>query len=69
MDEATSALDSYTESDFIDSIKMLQGKKTIVIVSHRQSIMKLCNKIFYLNNKTLTYEGNYIEFKKKNKLI
>ncbi len=65
MDEATSALDNNTESEFINSVEKLKGKKTIIIVSHRQSIMKLCNKIFYLKDKSITFEGDYIEFKKK----
>ncbi len=62
MDEATSALDNNTESEFIESVELLKGKKTIIIVSHRHSIMKLCNKIFCLKDKSLDYVGNYIEF-------
>ena len=49
LDEATSALDSETESDVMDSIMHLKGKKTILIVAHRLSTLKNCDKIFKMD--------------------
>ncbi len=66
LDEATSALDNDTEMEFINSVEALKNKKTIIIVSHRKSIMKLCNKIFHLKDKFLSYEGNFLDFENKN---
>ncbi len=50
MDEPTSSLDTKTEVDIIDSINGLIGKKTIIVVSHRDSLISRCNKIFKIND-------------------
>ena len=50
MDEPTSSLDSKTEMDIIDSINSLIGKKTIIVVSHRDSLISRCNKIFKISD-------------------
>ena len=46
LDEATSALDVDTESEIMDSIKKLKGKKTIIIVAHRYSTVNHCDVIY-----------------------
>ncbi len=53
LDEATSSLDEYNEQKILESIKLLKRKKTIIIVSHRESTLSFCDKVFYLNNKNL----------------
>jgi ABC-type multidrug transport system fused ATPase/permease subunit len=50
LDEATSALDSDTEKGVMESISVLKGKKTILIVAHRLTTLKNCDKIFKLEN-------------------
>lgn len=45
-DEATSALDSDTESAVMESIDALQGIKTLIIVAHRLTTIKKCDKIY-----------------------
>ena len=45
LDEATSAIDSKTEDRIINNINTLTNK-TIIIISHRLSTIKDCNKIF-----------------------
>ena len=52
-DEATSALDKETEISLLNSIKFFKGKKTIIIISHKMSTLKICNKIFKLKNNLL----------------
>jgi len=52
LDEFTSALDEETEEKIIESIKNLD--KTIIIVSHRKSTLKYCDKIFKLAKNQLT---------------
>ena len=47
-DEATSALDSETESLVKDSINSLSGEKTIIMIAHRISVLKMCNKLLRL---------------------
>ena len=44
LDEATASLDSQTETNFMSSIKKLKGSMTILIISHRMSTLKDCNK-------------------------
>ena len=49
-DEATSALDAQMEKKIIESIKKLSKNKTVIIVSHRQSSLNICNKIYQIKN-------------------
>ena len=46
LDEATSALDTETETALMDAIDSLQGKITLVIVAHRLSTIRNCDKIY-----------------------
>ena len=48
LDEATSSLDLETENEILSSLNNIKGKKTIFIISHRESSLKLCNKIIRL---------------------
>ena len=50
LDEATSALDEKTEKTFLDLFFNIFVNKTIIIVSHRSSTLKKCNKIYKLEN-------------------
>ena len=45
LDEATSALDTATESEVMESVIELKGKKTIIIVAHRISTLMNCDRI------------------------
>tara|TARA_Y100000816_G_C26095252_1_gene579453 strand:- start:613 stop:2340 length:1728 start_codon:yes stop_codon:yes gene_type:complete len=57
-DESTSSLDDQTENEIIKTIKEISNFKTIIMISHRDSALKYCNKIFELKNKNfkLIYE-------------
>ena len=46
LDEPTSSLDEDTEENFIRFLKKFSKTKTIILVSHKFSNMKSCNKIF-----------------------
>jgi len=48
LDEATSALDIETEKEIMNSIKTLQQKKTVLVISHRLSTVKDCNQIYVI---------------------
>ncbi len=45
LDEATSALDNDTESAFCEVLKTLKGNVTLIVISHRESTLNLCDKI------------------------
>ena len=49
-DEATSALDKETEAAMIESIKRLQGKKTMVIIAHRVETIAVCDVVYRLGD-------------------
>ena len=50
LDEATSALDNNSESLIIDSIKSLSEEITIVMITHRLSSIKFCDKVIQIEN-------------------
>ncbi len=54
MDESTSALDAEMETEIIKEIQLLKGKVTLIIVSHRISTIKYCDRIYKLNNGNIT---------------
>jgi ABC-type multidrug transport system fused ATPase/permease subunit len=59
LDEATNALDSNTEKAVMKSINKLNKNITIIIIAHRLSTLKECDKIFVLKNGQIEEEGNY----------
>ena len=58
MDESTSALDQNVEDEIVNEIKMLKGKKTMIIIAHRLSTLKYCDRIYKIENGSLTLEKN-----------
>lgn len=57
-DEATSSLDELTEEKVIKSIGDLKINKTIIIVTHRLSTLKICDLIYQLKNRKLSIATN-----------
>jgi len=53
LDEATSALDVDTEKEFMKVVLKISGKKTIFFISHRSSVLKLCDVVYKLENSKL----------------
>lgn len=50
LDEATSALDNDTEAKIMDEIYKIGNNKTLIIVAHRLSTIKKCDRILRLYN-------------------
>ncbi len=48
-DEATSALDSSTESELMHAIESLPKEITLIMIAHRVSTLKNCNRFFSFN--------------------
>ena len=61
-DEATSALDNKTEKEVTDSIqKLTSDKLTMIIVAHRLSTLKHCNRILELEQGHIAKQASYEE--------
>lgn len=50
LDEATSALDNDTERVVMEAIERLQGKMTMIIIAHRLTTIKNCDRIYEIKN-------------------
>ena len=53
-DEATSALDSDTEAAVIEAITSLSPQLTIVMIAHRLSSLRTCNRCIRIHRGELT---------------
>ena len=49
LDEATSALDNLTEHIVMEAVHNLRKNITIILIAHRLSTVKNCDKIFLFN--------------------
>ena len=52
-DEATNALDEDNEKKIFKNLNELKSTKTIIIISHNDENLKICDNIYEINNKTL----------------
>lgn len=67
LDEATSSLDNETERYIISMIRKFYGTKTLIIVAHRLSTVRYCDRIFFLQDGRIIAEGSFDELKNSNK--
>ena len=58
LDEATSSLDIENEKDIIDTLDNLKGEITVIIISHRVTTTKTCDKLFLIKNKNIELINN-----------
>jgi ABC-type multidrug transport system fused ATPase/permease subunit len=56
LDEATSALDDKTEKKIMDEIYRVSENKTLIIIAHRLSTVKHCDKIFKIEGGLFTQQ-------------
>ena len=61
LDEATSALDNQTESRLSETIQSLHGSMTMIIVAHRLSTVRYCDKLAFLEAGRVAAEGTFDE--------
>lgn len=59
LDEATSSLDLETEAEITRVTQQLRGKNTVIIVAHRLSTIRDCDRIFMLENGNVVGEGTF----------
>ena len=49
LDEATSALDKSTEADVVSALKALPAGITILLATHRNSLLSICKNVYELD--------------------
>ena len=59
LDEATSALDNQTERAVMDAVNNIGKDITLILIAHRLSTVKKCDKIFLLDKGELKNEGTF----------
>jgi ATP-binding cassette, subfamily B, bacterial PglK len=59
MDEATSSLDEETEKEIVKEIENLKGSKTLIIIAHRFSTVKNCDRIYRLDKGKIIDSGSF----------
>ena len=65
LDEATSALDGITENKIVKNVQNISNI-TVIMVAHRLSTIKNCDKIFFLENGNISSEGKFEEVFEEN---
>lgn len=60
-DEATSALDNQTEYSVMQSMQQLSPDTTIILIAHRLTTVKQCDRILELESGTLVADGTFSE--------
>ena len=59
MDEATSALDNLAEQGIMQAASSLKGQRTILLIAHRLSTVRNCDRVVFLCGGTITGVGTY----------
>ncbi|WP_417328102.1 type I secretion system permease/ATPase [Halarcobacter sp.] len=64
-DEPTSSMDSSTETKFINNIKKYQDDKTVILVTHKTSLLRLVDRIIVLEDGKIVLDGKKEDVIKK----
>lgn len=60
-DEATSSLDTETEHEVNNAIQTLKGSKTLIVIAHRLTTVRQCNRLVYLKDGRVEDIGSFDE--------
>jgi ABC-type multidrug transport system fused ATPase/permease subunit len=66
LDEATSALDNETERLISDALLQLHGQMTMLVIAHRLSTVRSCDRIVYLESGRISGIGTFDELDNTN---
>ncbi|MBK4730651.1 ABC transporter ATP-binding protein [Oxynema sp. CENA135] len=66
MDEATAALDNQTEAGVMEAVEKLSGEKTLIMIAHRLSTVKNCDRLYFMNQGEIVDSGTYDELCQRN---
>lgn len=65
LDEATSSLDGSTEAEISDSIQLIKGKVTVVMIAHRLSTVRNADSVLYLEAGRSIVVGTFDEVRRQ----
>jgi ATP-binding cassette, subfamily B, bacterial PglK len=68
-DEATAALDSQTEREIAEAIDRARGERTIIVIAHRLTTVRRCDRILLLDRGRLVADGPYDELLLRSELF
>ena len=66
LDEATSALDNDTERKLTNTVEDLRGSMTMIIVAHRLSTVKHCDRVYFMSKGKVASSGTFDEVLRDN---
>jgi len=61
LDEATSALDNKTEQDVMQALDIVGRRCTTIVIAHRLSTVKKCDRIYEIDNGAIVASGTFSE--------
>ena len=64
LDEATSALDNKTENDVMQALDIIGRRCTMVVIAHRLSTVKKCDRIFEISQGRVVASGDFETLKR-----
>ena len=64
-DEGTSALDNATEAHLMGAIEALRGQRTVILVAHRLSTVRNCDRVVFLERGRITGVGSFETLKRE----
>ncbi len=69
LDEATSSLDGITEKMIEEGIRSLTGRVSVIIIAHRLTTVRRCDKIYLLDQGRIIDSGTYDELMRGNEIF
>jgi ATP-binding cassette, subfamily B, bacterial PglK len=68
-DEGTSALDNRTEAELISALERLRGNHTLIMVAHRLSTVRRCDRILLVEDSRISDVGTFEELAARHELF
>jgi ATP-binding cassette subfamily C protein len=69
LDEATSSLDGVTEAAIAETIEELTQSVTVIVIAHRLSTVKRCNRLVHLDGGRVLSIGTFAELVRSDPLF
>ncbi|KZT32575.1 hypothetical protein SISSUDRAFT_1133093 [Sistotremastrum suecicum HHB10207 ss-3] len=65
LDECTSALDAENQAAVMDTIRQVKVGRTTIVVTHKLSLMKMCDRILVIHDGVVAEEGTFDSLTRK----